>query len=105
MRIRIDRTKVKVLKHHRTVDVFTDGRYLHVSMKISTESKTGRQLARETAATILNAVGSSDAAREVFERAQSGQGDEPERTVLDPPAPPDSFTKEEGQAAVQAVKD
>lgn len=77
MRIRIDRTKVKVLKHHRAVDVFTDGRYLHVSMKISTQSKNGRQLARETAAEILNAVGSSDAAREVFERAQSGQGDEP----------------------------
>ena len=73
MRIRIDRTKVKVLKHHRTVDVFTDGRYLHVSMKISTQSKTGRQLARETAAEILNAVGSSDAAREVFERAQASE--------------------------------
>jgi len=62
---------VKVLKHHRTVDVFTDGRYLHVSMKISTESKKGRQIARETAAEILNAVGASDEARAVFERAQA----------------------------------
>jgi tellurite resistance protein len=86
MRIKIDRTKVKVLKHHRAVDVFTDGRYLHVSMKISTQSKNGRQLARETAAEILNAVGASDEARKVFDIAQARDSDAepPGQTGLDP---------------------
>lgn len=67
MRTRIDRTKVKVRKHHRTVDVFTDGRYLHVSMKISRRSTKGRQLARETATEILNVVGSNEAAYDLMQ--------------------------------------
>ena len=74
---RIDRTKVKVLKHHRTVDVFTDGRYLHVSMKLSRRSTKGRELARETAAEILNCVGSNEAAYDLMvlniERMNKGE--------------------------------
>jgi len=51
------RGKVKVLKHHRTCDVYTNGRYLHVDMKISLKSRRGRAIARETATEILSAVG------------------------------------------------
>ncbi len=68
MRIKIDRTEVKVLKHHRTVDVFTDGRYLHVSMKLSRRSTKGRQLARETAEAILNCVGNNEAAYDLMQK-------------------------------------
>ena len=59
------RGKVKVLKHHRTSDVYLSGRYLHADMKISMKSKRGREIARETAAAILNAVGASEAVRDV----------------------------------------
>ena len=47
---------INILKHHRTSDVFVDGRYLCVSMKISLKSKRGRQIARETAETLLLAL-------------------------------------------------
>ena len=67
---RTNRTKVKVLKHHRTSDVFTDGRYLIANMKISTHSKKGRQIARETAEAILNEVMTSEEARDLMRQLQ-----------------------------------
>ena len=45
-----------ILKHHRTSDVYIDGRYLHVVAKISLRSRRGREIARETALTILEAM-------------------------------------------------
>lgn len=54
---RTNRTKVKILKHHRTSDVFTDGRFLIVNMKVSRRSKRGREIARETALAIFEEVG------------------------------------------------
>jgi hypothetical protein len=48
-----------ILKHHRSADVYIDGRYLHVVAKISLRSKRGREIARETAQTILQAVAAS----------------------------------------------
>lgn len=45
-----------ILKHHRSADVYIDGRYLHVVAKISLRSKRGREIARETVLTILEAI-------------------------------------------------
>lgn len=45
-----------ILKHHRSSDVYIDGRYLHVVAKISLRSRRGREIARETAQTILEAI-------------------------------------------------
>ncbi len=61
------RGKVKVLKHHRTSDVYINGRYLHVDMKISMKSKRGRNIARETAMEILSAVGLAISSIETME--------------------------------------
>lgn len=79
---------VTILKHQRNATVYLDGRYLHVDMKISTRSKTGRQIARETAQTILAEVGASESAM---------------RVIQDAPTPPDSFTREEGAVAVRSA--
>ncbi len=51
-----NRKNVSILKHHRTSDVYIDGRYLHVSMKTSLKSKRAREVARETALTILQTI-------------------------------------------------
>ncbi len=51
-----NRKAVKILKHHRASDVYIDGRYLHVNSKISLRSVRGREIARETALTILQAI-------------------------------------------------
>lgn len=69
------RGNIKVLKHHRTSDVYTNGRYLHADMKISLRSRRGREIARETANEILNTVGSSEEAFDVIQndRTYSGQ--------------------------------
>lgn len=61
------RSNVKILKHHRTSDVFVDGRYLIVSMKISLRSKRGREIAQETADTILLALVEDDLQRKATE--------------------------------------
>ncbi len=50
---RADRHNVEILKHHRQSDVYIDGRYLVVNMKISLKSRKGRQIALETAEEIL----------------------------------------------------
>ncbi len=93
---------VTILKHQRNSIVYVDGRYLHVDMKVSTRSKTGRQIARDTAVTILNQVGQNEAGFQLLK----GTYDIPSETrVQDPPHPPDSFTREEGRAAVRAVSD
>lgn len=160
------RKHVKILKHHRNLAVYIDGRYLCVDMKISTRSKRGREIARETAEAILAEVGgneeafqlgqamakntepmeveiapysdgpglTSDDARAVpitpeeetrlqrqlqdasalASRSPSSQeapvgevnmGELEPVTVQDPPQPPDSFTEEEGRAAVSTVID
>ena len=57
----------RILKHHRNSAVYVDGRYLHVDTKVSTRSKRGRELARETAEAILQEVGATETA---FERRQ-----------------------------------
>ncbi len=62
------RGNIKVLMHHRTSDVYTNGRYLHVDMKISTRSKRGREIARETAGEILRAVGLTEIARDIVNK-------------------------------------
>ena len=54
------RKHARILKHHRNTAVYIDGRYLHVDTKISTQSVRGRELARETAAAILGAVGKNE---------------------------------------------
>jgi len=51
-----NRKPITVLKHHRTSDVYIDGRYLVVSMKISLRSKRGREIGRETAQEIMGAL-------------------------------------------------
>jgi hypothetical protein len=63
----VRRSNVRILKHHRTSDVYVDGRYLHVSMKISLRSKRGRDIARETAETILLALVNDDLQRQAIE--------------------------------------
>lgn len=55
-----NRKTVKILKHHRTSDVYIDGRYLVVASKISMRSKRGLEIARETALTILQAIEESE---------------------------------------------
>ena len=61
-----NRKHARILKHHRNSSVYVDGRYLHVDTKVSVKSKRGRELARETAAAILNEVGASEEARAVM---------------------------------------
>lgn len=110
------RKHVKIVKYHRNSTVYIDGRYLCVDTKISTRSKNGRQIARETVQAILEIVGSSEPAFDVIQN---------DRTVADPPAPagfedgksglrtavqdspkpPDSFSEEEGKEAVRRVTD
>ncbi len=91
---------VRIIKHHRNAAVYQDGRYLHVDMKISTRSKKGRQIARETAMAILGEVHLNEDAHDLpagFEDGKSGLG----HIVQDsPPQPPDSFIKEEGATPV-----
>jgi 5-carboxymethyl-2-hydroxymuconate isomerase len=62
-----NRRTVKILKHHRTSDVYVDGRYLHVSMKISLKSKRGREVAQETAETIMLALTNDQHLRDAIE--------------------------------------
>ncbi len=63
----IRRGNIRILKHHRTSDIYIDGRYLHVSMKISLRSKRGRDIARETAETILLALANNSQMQEAIE--------------------------------------
>lgn len=51
---------VTILKHHRNSAVYLEGRYLHVDTKVSMKSKRGREIATETAHTILNAVAEAE---------------------------------------------
>jgi hypothetical protein len=60
-------SNVRILKHHRTSDIYLSGRYLHVSMKISLRSKRGRDIARETAETILLALANNAQLQEAIE--------------------------------------
>ncbi len=62
-----NRKTVSILKHHRSSDVYIDGRYLHVSSKISMRSVRGREVARETALTILQAIESQEQIDEAIE--------------------------------------
>lgn len=84
------RSNARILKHHRTSDVYIDGRYLHASMKISLKSKRGLEVARETALTILEAVGDAerDAGRSqtvvVGHEQSTGRPIEEERTSTPP---------------------
>ena len=80
-----NRKHVRILKAHRNSDVYVDGRYLHVNAKISTQSKRGREIARETAQAILAEVGGSEGALEVIEtvsesRPTAGIGGNPSRS-------------------------
>lgn len=59
------RKTVKTLKHHRTSDVYVDGRYLVVNARMSLKSKRGREIARETAMEIWKAVMLTDSTEEM----------------------------------------
>ena len=88
-----NRSTIRILKHHRTSDVYIDasGRYLHVSMKISLRSKKGRSIARETAQTILAALVGTDP-QPVIVGQEQGTGQpiiEHSHSSIEGAAPPD----------------
>ncbi len=47
---------IEILKHSPGSDVYMDGRYLVVNMRISLKSDRGRSIAGETAAEIKQAI-------------------------------------------------
>ena len=62
-----NRKHVHILKHHRSSAVYVDGRYLHTDMKVSTRSKRGREIARETCSAILAEVGANEGAFDLLQ--------------------------------------
>ena len=71
------RKHARILKAHRNASVYVDGRYLHVDAQMSTQSKRGRELAREVASAILNEVGANEQAFQLLadnrDRASRGE--------------------------------
>ena len=50
------KSNVKIVMHHRNSTVYQQGRYLVVETRASVNSKKGRQIIRETAEAMLEAI-------------------------------------------------